>query len=58
MQLGTAVRAHFVGRQWPAERLQLVGSNIGRGPGPIRHRDIEAWRFGVGVRAGGDGAGQ
>ncbi|CAM5556134.1 hypothetical protein BOQ63_006520 (plasmid) [Streptomyces viridifaciens] len=28
--------ADFVGRRWPAERLHLVGSNIGRGPGPIR----------------------
>ncbi|MEV6973142.1 RNA 2',3'-cyclic phosphodiesterase [Kitasatospora sp. NPDC093806] len=37
--------AAFVGRRWPAERLHLVGSNIGRGPGPIHYRDIEAWRF-------------
>ncbi|MGW2254949.1 RNA 2',3'-cyclic phosphodiesterase [Kitasatospora sp. NPDC001660] len=37
----------FVGRPWQAERLHLVGSNIGRGPGPIRYRDIEAWRFGT-----------
>ncbi|WP_316528425.1 RNA 2',3'-cyclic phosphodiesterase [Kitasatospora brasiliensis] len=35
----------FTGRPWPAERLHLVGSNVGRGPGPIRYRDIEAWRF-------------
>jgi 2'-5' RNA ligase len=36
----------FVGRRWQAERLHLVGSNIGRGPGVIRYRDIEAWPFG------------
>ncbi|MFI9161836.1 RNA 2',3'-cyclic phosphodiesterase [Kitasatospora aureofaciens] len=41
----------FVGRPWRAERLHLVGSNIGRGPGPIRYRDIAAWRLGVAVRA-------
>ncbi|MFF7992561.1 RNA 2',3'-cyclic phosphodiesterase [Kitasatospora xanthocidica] len=48
--------AGFVGRPWRAERLHLVGSNIGRGPGPIRYRDIEAWRFGAAVRTGGDSA--
>ncbi|MBT2468153.1 RNA 2',3'-cyclic phosphodiesterase [Streptomyces sp. ISL-66] len=37
--------AAFAGRPWPAERLHLVGSNFGRGPEPIRYRDIEAWRF-------------
>ncbi|MEU8890044.1 RNA 2',3'-cyclic phosphodiesterase [Streptomyces sp. NPDC048442] len=36
----------FTGRRWQAERLHLVGSNIGRGPGPIHYRDIEAWTFG------------
>ncbi|WP_329575482.1 RNA 2',3'-cyclic phosphodiesterase [Kitasatospora sp. NBC_01250] len=41
----------FVGRPWQAERLHLVGSNIGRGPGPIRYRDIEAWRFGDAIPA-------
>lgn len=46
----------FVGRPWRTERLHLVGSNIGRGPGPIRYRDIEAWRFGAAGRAGGNGA--
>ncbi|MET8627896.1 RNA 2',3'-cyclic phosphodiesterase [Kitasatospora sp. NPDC004669] len=46
----------FVGRPWQAERLHLVGSNIGRGPGPIRYRDIEAWRFGAAVRARDDSA--
>ncbi|MFF2146785.1 RNA 2',3'-cyclic phosphodiesterase [Kitasatospora sp. NPDC058190] len=46
----------FVGRPWLAERLHLVGSNIGRGPGPIRYRDIESWRFGAVVRGGGDSA--
>lgn len=40
--------AAFSGRAWEAERLHLVGSNFGRGPGPIRYRDIEAWRFGHG----------
>jgi 2'-5' RNA ligase len=39
----------FVGRPWQAERLHLVGSNIGRGPGMMRYRDIEAWRFGCGT---------
>ncbi|KQX50044.1 MULTISPECIES: RNA 2',3'-cyclic phosphodiesterase [unclassified Streptomyces] len=37
--------AGFRGRGWRAERLHLVGSDFGRGPGPIRYRDIEAWRF-------------
>ncbi|RSS61102.1 RNA 2',3'-cyclic phosphodiesterase [Streptomyces sp. WAC06614] len=37
--------AGFAGRDWRAERLHLVGSNVGRGPGPIRYRDIEAWSF-------------
>ncbi|MZF55189.1 RNA 2',3'-cyclic phosphodiesterase [Streptomyces sp. SID5594] len=40
--------AAFSGRVWEAERLHLVGSNFGRGPGPIRYRDIDAWRFGHG----------
>ncbi|MET9800431.1 RNA 2',3'-cyclic phosphodiesterase [Streptomyces sp. NPDC006368] len=35
----------FTGRTWWAERLHLVGSNFGRGPGPIHYRDIEAWPF-------------
>ncbi|MFJ3877770.1 RNA 2',3'-cyclic phosphodiesterase [Streptomyces sp. NPDC090077] len=38
----------FAGREWPARRLHLVGSNIGRGPGPIHYRDIESWPFGGG----------
>ncbi|MEU9144578.1 RNA 2',3'-cyclic phosphodiesterase [Streptomyces sp. NPDC048349] len=38
--------AGFTGRPWQAERLHLVGSNFGRGPGPIHYRDIEAWGFG------------
>ncbi|AJF63473.1 RNA 2',3'-cyclic phosphodiesterase [Streptomyces vietnamensis] len=37
--------AGFTGRRWPAERLHLVGSNYGRGPGPIRYRDVESWAF-------------
>lgn len=43
--------AAFTGRSWEAVRLHLVGSNIGRGPGPIRYRDIDAWDF----RHGADG---
>ncbi|MFE5485398.1 RNA 2',3'-cyclic phosphodiesterase [Streptomyces sp. NPDC056527] len=35
----------FTGRPWDAERLHLVGSNFGRGPGPIRYRDVDAWDF-------------
>ncbi|MFF6772045.1 RNA 2',3'-cyclic phosphodiesterase [Streptomyces sp. NPDC012637] len=38
--------AGFSGCGWPTERLHLVGSNFGRGPGPIRYRDIESWPFG------------
>ncbi|WP_329275114.1 RNA 2',3'-cyclic phosphodiesterase [Streptomyces sp. NBC_00691] len=38
--------AGFTGRPWRAERLHLVGSDFGRGPGPIRYRDIESWSFG------------
>ncbi|MEI7032114.1 RNA 2',3'-cyclic phosphodiesterase [Streptomyces pratensis] len=37
--------AAFSGRGWEAERLHLVASNAGRGPGPIHYRDIEAWGF-------------
>ncbi|MFJ8663391.1 RNA 2',3'-cyclic phosphodiesterase [Streptomyces sp. NPDC093795] len=37
--------AGFTGCRWRADRLHLVGSNFGRGPGPIRYRDIEAWSF-------------
>lgn len=57
---GSAVKAAaglttFTGRPWRAERLHLVGSNFGRGPGPIRYRDIDAWSFGEhGAGAGGD----
>ncbi|MFJ5776250.1 RNA 2',3'-cyclic phosphodiesterase [Streptomyces sp. NPDC093094] len=43
-QVATGLAA-FTGRRWHAERLHLVGSNYGRGPGPIRYRDIEAWPF-------------
>lgn len=35
----------FTGRPWQAERLHLVASNIGRGPGPIHYRDVGAWKF-------------
>ncbi|MFE7640080.1 RNA 2',3'-cyclic phosphodiesterase [Kitasatospora sp. NPDC057518] len=45
--LAAAGLTGFVGRPWRTERLHLVGSNIGRGPGPIHYRDIEAWRLGV-----------
>ncbi|MFE6710951.1 RNA 2',3'-cyclic phosphodiesterase [Streptomyces sp. NPDC057695] len=41
----------FAGRSWPAERLHLVGSDFGRGPGPIRYRDIESWAFDAGRHA-------
>lgn len=41
--------AAFSGREWEAERLHLVGSNIGRGPGPIHYRDIDAWSLGHGA---------
>ncbi|MBM7052914.1 RNA 2',3'-cyclic phosphodiesterase [Streptomyces durocortorensis] len=37
--------ATFTGRGWEAGRLHLVGSNIGRGPGPIHYRDIQSWDF-------------
>ncbi|MCX5231559.1 RNA 2',3'-cyclic phosphodiesterase [Streptomyces sp. NBC_00233] len=37
--------AGFAGRRWRTERLHLVASDFGRGPGPIRYRDIEAWTF-------------
>ncbi|WP_329466829.1 RNA 2',3'-cyclic phosphodiesterase [Streptomyces sp. NBC_01431] len=37
--------AGFVGRRWRAERLHLVVSNFGRGPEPIRYRDLAAWHF-------------
>ncbi|MFG3281399.1 RNA 2',3'-cyclic phosphodiesterase [Streptomyces sp. NPDC048111] len=35
--------AGFSGRPWRTERLHLVASNIGRGPGPIHYRDIASW---------------
>ncbi|MFD5462875.1 RNA 2',3'-cyclic phosphodiesterase [Kitasatospora sp. NPDC127059] len=37
----------FTGRPWRTERLHLVASNIGRGPGPIRYRDIASWPLGA-----------
>ncbi|MFZ3492611.1 RNA 2',3'-cyclic phosphodiesterase [Streptomyces sp. 5.8] len=43
--------AAFAGRRWRTERLHLVGSNIGRGPGPIHYRDVEAWNLGGEGRA-------
>ncbi|MER8184647.1 RNA 2',3'-cyclic phosphodiesterase [Kitasatospora sp. NPDC094015] len=48
--------AGFVGRTWRTERIHLVGSNIGRGPGPIHYRDIESWPLGTAVRAANDHA--
>jgi 2'-5' RNA ligase len=33
----------FSGRPWHTRCLHLVGSNIGRGPGLIFYRDLEAW---------------
>ncbi|MDV9195948.1 RNA 2',3'-cyclic phosphodiesterase [Streptomyces sp. Wh19] len=44
--------AGFAGCQWPAERLHLVGSNVGRSRGPIHYRDIEAWPLGNGNPTG------
>lgn len=44
--------AGFAGRRWPAERLHLVGSNVGRSRGPIHYRDIESWALGNGNRNG------
>lgn len=44
--------AGFTGCRWSAERLHLVGSNAGRGGGPVRYRDIEAWVLGEGNSAG------
>ncbi|GAA1236623.1 RNA 2',3'-cyclic phosphodiesterase [Kitasatospora nipponensis] len=41
----------FVGRPWWTERLHLVAGPVGPGPGPIRYRDLEAWRFAP-VRSG------
>ncbi|MEU3573795.1 RNA 2',3'-cyclic phosphodiesterase [Kitasatospora sp. NPDC036755] len=43
--LAAAGLTGFTGRPWHTARLHLVGSNIGRGPGPIHYRDIEAWPF-------------
>ncbi|MEV0522243.1 RNA 2',3'-cyclic phosphodiesterase [Streptomyces sp. NPDC050439] len=43
--------ADFTGRLWQAERLHLVASNYGRGPGPIHYRDVGAWSFEEGPRA-------
>ncbi|MFI2436285.1 RNA 2',3'-cyclic phosphodiesterase [Streptomyces sp. NPDC018693] len=37
--------SEFTGRPWRTARLHLVGSNLGRSPGPIRYRDIESWAF-------------
>ncbi len=44
--------AGFTGRRWPAERLHLVGSNVGRSHGPIHYRDIAAWPLGDGEHTG------
>ncbi|MGW0121481.1 RNA 2',3'-cyclic phosphodiesterase [Streptomyces sp. NPDC003327] len=41
-----AALADFTGRDWPTARLHLVASDYGRGPGPIRYRDIASWPFG------------
>ncbi|QNP66841.1 RNA 2',3'-cyclic phosphodiesterase [Streptomyces genisteinicus] len=37
--------AGFTGIPWRAARLHLVGSDFGRGPGPIRYGDIASWPF-------------
>ncbi|MEV5600522.1 RNA 2',3'-cyclic phosphodiesterase [Streptomyces sp. NPDC052299] len=46
-----ALLTEFRGRTWPAERLHLVGSNAGSGPGQLRYRDIEAWPLGTATGA-------
>ncbi|AUG82210.1 2'-5' RNA ligase [Kitasatospora sp. MMS16-BH015] len=46
----------FTGRLWWADRLHLVGSNVGRGPGPIHYRDIESWPLTVPQPSDGDTA--
>ena len=40
--------ADFAGHPWLTERLHLVAGAVGRGPGPIRYRDVAAWAFGGG----------
>ncbi|MGW1141739.1 RNA 2',3'-cyclic phosphodiesterase, partial [Streptomyces zhihengii] len=40
-----AGHAAFTGGTWRAARLHLVGSDFGRGPGPIRYGDIASWPF-------------
>ncbi|MFI9103102.1 RNA 2',3'-cyclic phosphodiesterase [Streptomyces fildesensis] len=47
--------AGFTGCRWAAERLHLVGSNVGRSSGPIHYRDIEAWALGNGNGPGQQG---
>ncbi|MFD7491053.1 RNA 2',3'-cyclic phosphodiesterase [Streptomyces sp. NPDC059832] len=47
--------AGFTGSRWSAERLHLVGSNVGRSRGPIHYRDIEAWALGNGNPTGSRG---
>ncbi|MGW0860479.1 hypothetical protein ACWD3D_35800, partial [Streptomyces sp. NPDC002690] len=47
--------AGFRGGGWPAARLHLVGSNVGRSSGPIHYRDIEAWTLGDGRATGATG---
>ncbi|MFE9479340.1 RNA 2',3'-cyclic phosphodiesterase [Streptomyces spororaveus] len=47
--------AAFAGRPWETRRLHLVGSNAGRGPGPIHYRDIQAWSFDGDDGGGGGG---
>lgn len=42
--------AEFTGCRWSAERLHLVGSNVGRSRGPIHYRDVDAWALGSGNR--------
>ncbi|MFJ4715549.1 RNA 2',3'-cyclic phosphodiesterase [Streptomyces sp. NPDC088785] len=48
--------AGFSGRAWRTERLHLVASNFGRGPGVIRYRDVAAWPF-TGPEPGGSAHG-
>ncbi|MEV7117509.1 RNA 2',3'-cyclic phosphodiesterase [Kitasatospora griseola] len=50
--LAAAGLADFAGRPWWTERLHLVASNTGRGPGPIRYRDLDSWPLAAPAPAG------
>ncbi|WNF25358.1 RNA 2',3'-cyclic phosphodiesterase [Streptomyces sp. C11-1] len=44
-----ATLTSFAGHTWQAGHLHLVGSNTGRGPGPIHYRTITTWDLGHSV---------